>query len=158
MNYLLSLNKKFVLILSFLSIASILIYFSFKYILILENDFGQKKITFSKVDITEPRFAINSSTQKIIVSAKEGNFIDEDKILLRKNVLFKSNKFIIKSDNVIFDRNEMTANSNQKSIFTSDKTKILSDGFDIYDNGNIIVFKGKSKVELKWNFFILLLF
>ena len=149
MNYLLSLNKKFVLILSFLSIASILIYFSFKYILILENDFGEKKITFSKVDITEPRFAINSSKQKILVTAKEGNFVKGGKILLKKNVKFESNKFTINSDNVTFDRNKQTAHSIDKSTFKSENTTITSEGFNIYDNGDKINFYGNARLILK---------
>ena len=44
----------------------------------------------SRVDITEPKFAINSDEQKIFLTAKEGNFLSKSQILLKKNVLFKS--------------------------------------------------------------------
>ncbi len=103
----------------------------------------------SNVDVTEPRFTINNKSQKIFVTAKEGNFIDKDKILLKKNVIFESDNFVIKTDNVVFDRIKETASSNSKSIFISENTKINSEGFNIYDNGNIIKFFGKSKVVLK---------
>ncbi len=108
-----------------------------------------KQNIISDVDITEPRFAINNSKQKIFITAKEGNFISESEILLKKNVLFKSNNFIIESDNVIFDRKKQTASSKTKSIFISDKTRIDSEGFNIYDNGKKIKFFGNSVIILK---------
>ncbi len=108
-----------------------------------------KQNIISDVDITEPRFAINNSKQKIFITAKEGNFISESEILLKKNVLFKSNNFIIESDNVIFDRKKQTATSQTKSIFISDKTRIDSEGFNIYDNGKKIKFIGNSVIILK---------
>ncbi len=103
----------------------------------------------SNADITEPRFAINNSNNKILVTAMEGNFLDKDKILLKKNVLFKSNSFSIETEKVIFNRKSQTASSKTKSIFKSKNTKISSDGFNIYDNGNSIKFFGKSVVILK---------
>ena len=53
----------------------------------IENNKIVNQIRISNVDITEPRFSINSSSQKILVTAKEGNFIEENKILLKKNRL-----------------------------------------------------------------------
>ncbi len=108
-----------------------------------------KDIEISNVDITEPKFAINSSSQKIFVTAKEGNFVDQNKIMLKKNVTFKSNEFSIISDNVIFDRKEQTASSQDQSIFKTKNTTISADGFDIYDKGNKIKFYGKTIVILK---------
>ena len=107
------------------------------------------KINLSNADITQPKFAINTSSQKIYITAKEGNFLDEDKILLKKNVRFKSNDFSIETDNVIFDRKKQTAKSNEKSLFKSKKTTISSNGFNIYDNGNKINFYGNSIIILK---------
>ena len=101
------------------------------------------------IDITEPRFAINNSNQKILVSAKEGNFLDDSRILLNKNVLFKSNDFVIKTDKVIFNRLDETAISETKSTFISNNTKINSEGFNIYDNGKKIKFYGNSVIILK---------
>ena len=124
-------------------------FFIFKLYNKFKNDFTEKKIEVSNVDITEPKFAINSLSQKIVITAREGNFIDNDKVLLQRNVMFESDKFKIETDKVTFNRKEQTAESNNKSIFTSNKTIISSEGFNIYDNGNKIEFYGKSKVILK---------
>ena len=103
----------------------------------------------SNVDIYEPKFAINNQSEKIYITAKEGNFLSKDKILLKENVRFKSNEFSIETENVIFDRSKQTAHSKTKSIFKSKNTKISSDGFDINDKGDKIIFYGKSIIVLK---------
>ena len=103
----------------------------------------------SNVDIEEPRFAINNDKKKINITAREGNFLNKDEILLRENVKFKSNDFTIETENVIFDRKKETAKSKTKSLFKSKNTTILSDGFNIYDQGNKITFYGKSFIVLK---------
>ena len=54
----------------------------------LETNKLVNQISISNVDIIEPRFSINSSSQKIVVTAKEGNFIAENKILLKKMLNF----------------------------------------------------------------------
>ncbi len=103
----------------------------------------------SNVDIEEPRFAINNDEKKINITANEGNFLNKDEVLLRENVKFKSNDFIIETENVIFDRKKETAKSKTKSMFKSKNTTIFSDGFNIYDQGNKITFYGKSFIVLK---------
>ena len=150
MNFLLSLNKKIFLISSFLFI--ILILFVFLSNLNKITDNSENKITINKKtsDISEPKFSINSEEQKISVTANEGNFLTEDEIALEKNVIFKSNKFKIYTDNVIFNKKTLVASSQDKSKFISDNTSIDSAGFDIIENGNIINFKGKTKLILKW--------
>ena len=150
MNLLLSLNKRIFLIFSFLFI--ILILFLFLSNLIESTDNSKNKITINKKtsDISEPKFSINSEEQKISVTAKEGNFLTEDEIALEKNVIFKSNKFKIYTDNVVFNKKTLVASSQDNSKFVSDKTSIDSAGFDIIENGNIINFKGKTKLVLKW--------
>ena len=149
MNYLLSLNKKTVLILSLIFITFVFLWFFFKYFqsTLKNNDFLE--ISSSKSDIIKPKFSINSESQKIAVTAKEGNFISENKILLKKDVIFKSKKFKIMSDDVVFDKKYLTASSSQKSKFISKKTSILSDGFEIADNGNKINFNGKTILIIK---------
>ena len=136
--------------------------FSFVFILLIlivfllnsieTNDNSQNKITLDEQtsDISEPKFSINSKEQKISVTAKEGNFLTEDEIVLEKNVIFKSNKFKIYTDNVVFNKKTLVASSQDKSKFISDNTSIDSAGFDIIENGNIINFKGKTKLVLKW--------
>ena len=149
MNYLLSLNKKTVLILSFFFITFVFLGFFFKYFqtTLKNNDF--LKISSSEFDIIKPKFSINSESQKIAVTANEGNFISENKILLKKNVIFKSKKFKIMSDEVVFDKQNLTASSTQKSKFFSKKTSIVSNGFEIVDNGNKINFNGKTVLIIK---------
>ena len=149
MNYLLSLNKKTVLILSLIFITFVLLGFFFKYfqLTLKNNDFLE--ISSSESDIIKPKFSINSEKQKIAVTAKEGNFISENKILLKKDVIFKSKKFKIMSDDVIFDKKYLTASSSKKSKFISKKTSIISNGFEIVDNGNKIIFNGKTILIIK---------
>jgi len=115
------------------------------------TDNSQNKITINKKtsDISEPKFSINSKEQKISVTANEGNFLTEDEIALEKNVIFKSNKFKIYTDNVVFNKKTLVASSQDKSKFISNNTSIDSAGFDIIENGNIINFKGKTKLVLK---------
>ena len=149
MNYLLSLNKKTVLILSLIFITFVFLWFFFKYFqsTLKNNDFLE--ISSSKSDIIKPKFSINSESQKIAVTAKEGNFISENKILLKKNVIFRSKKFKIMSDDVVFDKKYLTASSSQKSKFIAKKTSIVSNGFEIFDNGNKINFNGKTILIIK---------
>ncbi len=149
MNFLLSLNKKIFLIVSFLFIILILFIFLLNFIETVDN--FEKKIAINEKtsDISKPKFSINGKEQKISVTANEGNFLTQDEIILEKNVIFKSNKFKIYTDNVIFNKKTLVASSKDKSKFISNNTSIDSAGFDIIENGNIINFKGKTKLVLK---------
>jgi hypothetical protein len=115
------------------------------------TDYSENKIAINEKtsDISEPKFSINSKKQKITVTANEGNFLTEDEIVLEKNVIFNSKKFKIYTDNVIFNKKTLVASSQDKSKFISNNTSIDSTGFDIIENGNIINFKGKTKLVLK---------
>ena len=149
MNFLLSLNKKIFLLVSFIFIFFILFIFSLNFF--ESNDNSENKFYINKKtsDILEPKFSINSKKQKISVTANEGNFLTEDEIILEKNVIFKSNKFKIYTDNVVFNKKTLVASSQDESKFISNNTSIDSAGFDIIENGNIINFKGKTKLILK---------
>ena len=149
MNFLLSLDRKYILLFSVIIFIFFLFFVFFNYFSSLEKNLLSNQSIIPNVDITEPRFAINNSNQKILVSAKEGNFLDDSRILLNKNVLFKSNDFVIKTDKVIFNRLDETAISETKSTFISNNTKINSEGFNIYDNGKKIKFYGNSVIILK---------
>ncbi len=98
----------------------------------------------------KPKFSISGKNSEIFITAKNGNFISEEKILLENNVKFKSKEFQLISDNVIFDRKNLIATSKNKSKFSSKNTSIISSGFDITDNGNIIYFKGQTVLKIKW--------
>jgi len=125
-------------------------------LIILSKQFNMNKLELeisdeilSNVDIEEPKFAMNNNTKKIYITAKEGNFLNEDEILLKDNVRFKSNDFSIETEKVVFNRNEQTAKSETKSFFKSTNTTISADGFNIHDNGNRIIFYGNSFIVLK---------
>ena len=115
------------------------------------TDNSKNKIAINKKtsDISEPKFSINSKKQKITLTANEGNFLTENEIVLEKNVIFKSKNFKIYTDNVVFNKKTLVASSQDKSKFISNNTLIYSAGFDIIENGNIINFKGKTKLVLK---------
>ena len=149
MNFLLSFNKKIFLIFSFIFIFVILFVFLLNFI--DTSDYSENKITINEKisDISEPKFSINSEEQKITVTAREGNFLTENEIALEKNVIFKSKKFKIYTNNVVFNKKTLVASSQDKSKFISNNTLIDSVGFDIIENGNIINFKGKTKLVLK---------
>ena len=149
MNFLLSFNKKIFLTFSFIFIFVILFVFLLNFINTSDNSENKITINEKTSDISEPKFSINSEEQKISVTANEGNFLTEDEIALEKNVIFKSKKFKIYTDNVVFNKKTLVASSKDKSKFISNNTLIYSAGFDIIENGNIINFKGKTKLVLK---------
>ena len=149
MNFLLSLNKKIFLLVSFIFIFFILLIFSLNFFESTDNSKNKIYINKKTSDILEPKFSINSKKQKISVTANEGNFLTEDEIVLEKNVIFKSNKFKIYTDNVVFNKKTFVASSQDNSKFISNNTSIDSAGFDIIENGNIINFRGKTKLVLK---------
>ena len=126
------------------------IFFSYKFMISSENKLIKQNLEISNVDIKEPKFAISNSSKKIFVTAREGNYLPENNVILRNDVKFTSEDFTIETDNVTFNRKNQTAHSKDKSIFKSKKTVILSEGFDIFDNGNKINFYGNSRVILKW--------
>ena len=128
---------------------TIVIFFSYTFI---NNEKSFSIITEfpnSKSDIVKPKFSISGKNSEIFITAKNGNFINEEKILLENNVKFKSKEFQLISDNVIFDRKNLIASSKNKSKFSSKNTSIISAGFDITDNGNIINFKGQTVLKIK---------
>lgn len=103
----------------------------------------------SEADITKPKFTINNKSQNISVTAKEGNFISENEILLEKDVIFQSKKFKLTSESVIFDKKKFDAYSSDKSKFLTKNASIISNGFNITENGNTIYFKGKTILIIK---------
>ena len=126
------------------------IFFIFsKQIIITNLKIKSAPTSLSNVDISEPKFVISNEKKKIYITAREGNFLNKDEILLKQNVRFKSNDFSIETDKVIFDRNKQTAKSESKSLFKSKNTTITSDGFNINEKGNKIIFYGNSYIILK---------
>tara|TARA_B100001027_G_C16159779_1_gene282043 strand:+ start:31 stop:480 length:450 start_codon:yes stop_codon:yes gene_type:complete len=149
LNFFLYINKKLII---YIGLTLFLIFLS----IIFFKQYTQINIKLSNieknlpnVDIAEPKFAINNESKKIFITAKVGNFLNKDEILLQENVRFKSNDFSIETDRVVFNRNKQTANSNSKSLFKTENTTISSDGFNIYDKGDKIIFYGNSFIVLK---------
>ena len=97
-----------------------------------------------KFDISNPSFTINNDKEKISVKAKKGNFLTKDLVLLKKNVQFESPNFKLFSDEVTFDKNDPTAKSDKDSKFESEGVEIFSQGFSIENNGDLIIFNGKT--------------
>ena len=146
MNYFFTFKGKLVLIF-------ILLLVVFSFFFIINKNIPQKNISnFNEIenksnnDILNPMFTLNNKKETIKVTAKEGNFISKNLIMLKNNVLFNSNKFSISSNEVIFDNKNQTAKSVKKSEFLSKNTKITSQGFIITDKGNKIEFNGKTKL------------
>jgi len=150
LNFFLSINKK-IFLLFLISIFLFTILFFFTIYLSSNSMVSKERIINYKgeADITKPKFSINSKKQKISVTANEGDFVSDNEIILKKNVVFKSNKFKIYSDNVTFNKKKSVAFSNDKSKFISDNMMIEARGFDIIDSGNIIYFKGKTKLIIR---------
>tara|TARA_Y100001970_G_C14127503_1_gene799805 strand:- start:897 stop:1346 length:450 start_codon:yes stop_codon:yes gene_type:complete len=149
LNYLLSINKQTLIILTIIIFFIITIFFGFQYFQINKYNVANINSIANNADITKPKFTINGNNQEIAITAKEGNFLSADEILLKKNVIFESNKFKIFSDQVVFNKKKLIASSSEKSKFVSKNTSITSNGFDIVDNGNIINFRGKTTLTLK---------
>ena len=98
----------------------------------------------SNFDIINPSFTINNNKEKISVKAKRGNFLSDSLISLESNVVFKSPSFQLKTNKVIFNKNNQTAESENDSLFEAKGTVIKSEGFKITENGNIILFNGNT--------------
>ncbi len=149
MNSFLHINKRLIFFIGLALISIFIIFIFSKQINLNKFDIKFSNEDLSNIDILEPKFAINNLSKKINITANQGNFLNKDEVLLQNNVRFKSNDFSIETEKVIFNRNEQTAQSNSKSLFKSEKTVITSDGFDITDKGNKIVFYGNSLIILK---------
>ena len=150
MNFFLHINRKFIILFGAIIIFLFLIIVFFKQINLNNNIILEDTVkSSSNADISEPKFAINNKSKKIYITASQGNFINKDEVLLNENVRFKSNDFSIETEKVIFNRDKQTAKSKTKSMFKSKNATITSDGFNIHDKGNKIIFYGNSYIILK---------
>ncbi len=138
-----------IILLCFLTIFFFIIFTLYKQFSLNNINFESTKANLSDADISKPKFAINNDSKKIYITAGEGNFLNKDEVLLKDNVKFKSIDFSIETDKVIFNRNKQTAQSKTKSLFKSKNAIIFSNGFDIHDKGNKIIFYGNSNIILK---------
>ena len=150
MNFFLHINRKFIILFGAIIIFLFITIIFYKQINLSNNIIIEDTInSLSNVDISEPKFAINNESKKIFITASRGNFINKDEVLLNENVRFKSNDFSIETEKVIFNRDKQTAKSKTKSMFKSKNATITSDGFNIHDKGNKIIFYGNSYIILK---------
>ena len=149
MNFFLHINRKLLILFGVIIIFIFIITIFVKQININGIEFEYTKNPYLDADISEPKFTINNDSKKIYISATKGNFLNDEEVLLKDNVKFKSNEFSIETEKVIFNRNRQTAKSKTRSLFKSKKATISSKGFNIYDKGNKIIFYGKSHILLK---------
>ena len=149
MNFFLHINRKFIILFGAIIIFLFLIIIFYKQINLNNIIIEGTIVSSSNADISEPKFSINNESQKIYITASQGNFINKDEVLLNENVKFKSNDFSIETEKVIFNRDKQTAKSKTKSMFKSKNATITSDGFNIHDKGNKIIFYGNSYIILK---------
>ena len=149
MNFFLHINSKFIILFGAIIIFLFLIFIFFKQINLSNIIIEDPVKSSSNADISEPKFAINNESKKIYITASQGNFINKDEVLLNENVRFKSNDFSIETEKVIFNRIKQTAKSKTKSMFKSKNATITSNGFNIHDKGNKIIFYGNSYILLK---------
>ena len=63
-------------------------------------------------------------------------------------IFFKSSNFKLQTSKAVFNKIDQTATSKESSKFQSEGTVIVSEGFEITENGNIIFFNGKTKLNL----------
>ncbi len=137
----------------------LIIIFSFLLLLYIykENYFLEKTVSesnkdvllsLSSSDLVKPKFSIKGKKDSISVSANHGNFITKDKILLKNKVKFETKNFKIISNQATFNKKNQTASSNTFTEFESKGAKISSQGFNITNSGNVIYFKGKTKIIL----------
>ena len=149
MNIFLQINKKLLLIIICITALLVLLtLFIYTKINVVNNNIETIINQNSKYDILKPKFTINNEKNIISVTANEGNIMDNNDILLKNDVLFRSSDFTIHSDDVIYNRDKQTAKSKNDSIFVSERTTIESEGFNITEKGKIIKFNGKSKLTL----------
>ena len=147
MNKLLLANKKLLL--------SLLLGISFVLIttVIINNSNLSTKNELDKnekpnFDIINPSFTINNN-KKISVKAERGSFLSDKEILLENNVIFKSSQFKLETNRATYNKVNQSAESKENSKFNSEGTTITSEGFEITENGNIIFFSGKTKLNLE---------
>jgi len=149
LNFFLHINKKLIILFGAI-IAFVFIAIIFYKQINLNNIIIEDTISsLPNADISEPKFAINNESKKIYITASQGNFLNKDEVLLKENVKFKSNDFSIETEKVIFNRIKQTAQSKSRSMFRSKNATITSDGFNIHDKGNKIIFYGNSNIILK---------
>ena len=113
-----------------------------------KNQSAKLKNTEIEYDLLNPNFTMNNKKKQIKITANEGNFVNKNEILLKNKEVFKSDTFKILSNEVLFDKKKQTAKSKRNSTFLSKNTKIISEGFNISENGDKIIFNGKSTLIL----------
>ena len=125
-----------------------LIFFFLKNEILIKSKLEFDTTNNDTFDILNPKFTINNENEIITIQAKNGNFLNQNNVVLENDVVFKSDKFKIYSSKVLFDKKNQTAYSKNDSTFVSEGTTIKSKGFEIIDKGNTIQFYGKTKIIL----------
>lgn len=104
------------------------------------------------VDLKKPTASIEMKDGKMLnIEATNGNYAqDQSSLTLQGDVVLKDNNgYNLTTDELFFDLNDNSAKSTKPVKGTGAKGTIESEGLIIQDNGNQIIFNGKSKLILK---------
>ena len=94
MNFFLYINRKLIIFFVLFLIFTFAIFVFYKQINLNNIKLENINNNFSDADISEPKFAINNESKKINISAAEGNFLSQDKVLLKDNVRLKPLEYL----------------------------------------------------------------
>ena len=100
-------------------------------------------------ELNEPKGTINDfDGSKIIIESKKGEFDkNKQKVHLFKDVkLINSNGFNFKTQSAYIDLTSNDVFGNKKIIGQNDQGKIFAEGFKITEQGNKIIFIGKTNL------------
>ena len=147
MNILFKINQLFLISVFFIIILILIFVLYFQ----LKDKTSENVIEYkTEVDVINPRFIKEkSNNNNLEIVAKKASFLSKNEMFLEGEVKYSSKKFILESDKVNFDQKNFNASSNQKTLFKSNNILIGSEGFEVKDRGNMIIFKGKSYIEIQ---------
>ena len=147
MNILFKINQLFLISVFFIIILILIFVLYFQ----LKDKTSENVIEYkTEVDVINPRFIKEkSNNNNLEIVAKKARFLSKNEMFLEGEVKYSSKKFILESDKVNFDQKNFNASSNQKTLFKSNNILIGSEGFEVKDRGNMIIFKGKSYIEIQ---------
>ena len=102
-------------------------------------------------DLEKPTGEMNSGNEKFFLEGDKGIFNKEvQQLEVTGNVkLNDQNDMIFRTSEMMFDFNKETLSGNKKVTGEKKNSIILSEGFEIFDRGEKIIFTGKSKLVFK---------
>ena len=101
-------------------------------------------------DLEKPKGEIQTNSEKFYMQGNYGVFNNKDQILeIQGDVEFRNNNSLkFNTSEAKFDFRSEILSGNKKIIGMQDNSKIVSEGFKIFNKENKIIFTGKSKLIL----------